>query len=129
MYSQQYLLSLLPYTIYTQKPFDSCLALRRPGRLDREIEISAPDARTRLNILLQLVNKMHCSSNIINTLPELADATVGFVGADLVGLCNEAALSAARRHYRETAESTFKHHVLIGASTDPKAIGVDDFKR
>ncbi|KAJ8449759.1 hypothetical protein Cgig2_001415 [Carnegiea gigantea] len=71
-------------------------ALRRPGRLDREIEIGVPSTDQRLNILKALVGRMQ------NALEEkqiehLANFTHGFVGADLVALSNEAAMVCLRR--------------------------------
>ncbi|MCL7025845.1 hypothetical protein MKW94_012841 [Papaver nudicaule] len=72
-------------------------ALRRPGRLDREIEIGVPSPKQRLDILLSLLNGMDHS--LTSTQVEnLASATHGFVGSDLSALCNEAAL-VCLRHY------------------------------
>ncbi|KAK9923454.1 hypothetical protein M0R45_031873 [Rubus argutus] len=72
-------------------------ALRRPGRLDREIEIGVPSPKQRLEILHVLVCEMeHCLSNV--QVHQLANATHGFVGSDLAALCNEVAFSSLRRY-------------------------------
>ncbi|KAF3441359.1 hypothetical protein FNV43_RR15273 [Rhamnella rubrinervis] len=66
-------------------------ALRRPGRLDKEIEIGVPSTKQRLDILLSLLSEMDHS--LLDTQAQhLARVTHGFVGADLAALCNEAVL-------------------------------------
>lgn len=70
-------------------------ALRRPGRFDAEIQLGAPDAGGRLEIFRIHSRGLDLSREV--SLPSLADATGGFVGADLEALCREAALSALRR--------------------------------
>lgn len=70
------------------------VALRRPGRFDREIEISVPDRNDRLEILQIHTRSMPLSKDV--NLKELADNTHGFVGADLAALCKEAAMKALR---------------------------------
>ncbi|XP_024029626.1 calmodulin-interacting protein 111 [Morus notabilis] len=72
-------------------------ALRRPGRLDREIEIGVPSPKQRLEILLSLLGDMEHSLLDVQ-VENLAIATHGFVGADLAALCNEAALVCLRRY-------------------------------
>ncbi|CAN1245636.1 Calmodulin-interacting protein 111 [Linum grandiflorum] len=76
----------------TNRPDSIEPALRRPGRLDREIEIGVPSPQQRLEIIHTLLGEMeHCIS--YSEAKDLAMATHGFVGADLAALCNEAALS------------------------------------
>ncbi|MDI6637751.1 MAG: CDC48 family AAA ATPase [Bacillota bacterium] len=70
-------------------------ALRRPGRLDREITISVPDRAGRLEILQIHTRGMPLAKDI--DLDGLARVTHGFVGADLEALCKEAGMSALRR--------------------------------
>jgi len=70
-------------------------ALRRPGRFDREISISIPDKRGRLEILYIHTRGMPLASNV--NLEKLAEITHGFVGADLAGLAREAAMLTFRR--------------------------------
>ncbi|KAJ8534317.1 hypothetical protein K7X08_007641 [Anisodus acutangulus] len=81
----------------TNRPDSVEPALRRPGRLDREIEIGVPSARQRYEILHTLLGEMeHALSD--KDVQDLATATHGFVGADLAALCNEAALNCLREH-------------------------------
>jgi cell division protease FtsH len=70
-------------------------ALLRPGRFDRRVVVENPDRDGRLAIL-----RIHARGKPFEAGVELADvarATVGFSGADLENLLNEAALLAARR--------------------------------
>ncbi len=75
-------------------------ALRRPGRFDREIEISVPDRGGRRQILDIHTRGMPLAADV--DLEQLADWTHGFVGADLESLCREAAMHCVRRLLRET---------------------------
>jgi transitional endoplasmic reticulum ATPase len=70
-------------------------ALRRPGRFDREIAISIPDQRGRLQILDIHTRGMPLAQDV--SLDKLAQVTHGFVGADLEALCREAAMNSLRR--------------------------------
>ena len=79
----------------TNRPDAIDPALRRPGRFDREIEIGVPDREGRKEILEIHTRKMPLAEDV--NLEELADATNGFVGADLEALCKEAAMHALRR--------------------------------
>ena len=72
-------------------------ALRRPGRLDREIFMGPPDAPGRLEILRIHTRGMPLSDPAQDFLTELARITHGFTGADLVDLVREAGLHALRR--------------------------------
>lgn len=72
-------------------------ALRRPGRFDREIYIGPPSPEERFAILSIHTQDMPLDESAENYLHELAEATHGYVGADLVELCREAGLSALRR--------------------------------
>uniref|UniRef100_A0A803NB09 AAA+ ATPase domain-containing protein n=1 Tax=Chenopodium quinoa TaxID=63459 RepID=A0A803NB09_CHEQI len=71
-------------------------ALRRPGRLDREIEIGVPSPDQRLDILTTLLDRMEHSLSSTQ-IQQLAVATHGFVGADLDSLSNEATMVCLRR--------------------------------
>ncbi len=69
-------------------------ALLRPGRFDRQVTVNYPDQKGRVAIL-----KVHAKGKPIAPdvdLESVARATVGFTGADLENLLNEAALLAAR---------------------------------
>jgi transitional endoplasmic reticulum ATPase len=69
-------------------------ALRRPGRFDREIEISVPGKKGRLAVLKIHTRGMPLAKNV--NLDELASLTHGFVGADLESLTKEAAMNVLR---------------------------------
>jgi transitional endoplasmic reticulum ATPase len=79
----------------TNRPNAIDPALRRTGRFDREIEIPVPDRNGRLEILKIHTRNMPLDKDV--DLEWLADITYGYVGADLAGLCKEAAMSALRR--------------------------------
>ena len=69
-------------------------ALRRPGRFDREIGLNPPDKRGRLEILQVHTRGMPRAEDV--DLQRIAEATHGFLGADLAALCREAAMLCAR---------------------------------
>ena len=70
-------------------------ALRRPGRFDREISISIPDKKGRLEILLIHTRGIPLSLDV--DMEKLSEITHGFVGADLEALAREAAMTALRK--------------------------------
>ncbi len=70
------------------------IALRRPGRFDREIEIKVPDTKGRYEILQIHTRGMPLKNDV--DLNIIAKKTHGFVGADIKSLCKEAALLAIR---------------------------------
>jgi len=79
----------------TNRPNALDLALRRPGRFDREIEINIPNRAGRLEILNIHTRGMPLDAGV--NLEQLADLTHGYAGADLSALCKEAAMRALRR--------------------------------
>lgn len=79
----------------TNQPNALDVALRRPGRFDREISLRVPDARGRMEIL-QIHSRDAALGGDID-FARLAQLTPGFVGADLEALCREAAMNALRR--------------------------------
>ena len=71
-------------------------ALLRPGRFDRQVYVGKPDVKDREEIL-----KIHARDKRLDesvSLKTIARATVGFTGADLSNLLNEAAIMAAREN-------------------------------
>nr|GEZ74951.1 calmodulin-interacting protein 111 isoform X1 [Tanacetum cinerariifolium] len=80
----------------TNRPDSIEPALRRPGRLDREIEIGVPSPSQRYDILLALLKEKE-HRLLDSEIHHLAMTTHGFVGADLASLCNEAAFVCLRR--------------------------------
>ena len=70
-------------------------ALLRPGRFDRQVTVNLPDVKGREEIL-----EVHAKNKIFAKgvkLSNIAKRTVGFSGADLENLLNEAALLAVRQ--------------------------------
>ena len=71
-------------------------ALLRPGRFDRQITVNYPDMKGREAIL-----KVHCRNKPLEetvNLKKIAQTTIGFTGAELANLMNEAALRAAKKN-------------------------------
>ncbi len=71
-------------------------ALLRPGRFDRQVTVNYPDAKGREEILAVHAKGKTFAPNV--TLKNIAKRTVGFSGADLENLLNEAALLTVRRN-------------------------------
>jgi cell division protease FtsH len=97
-------------------------ALLRPGRFDRQVTVGAPDRKGREAIL-----KIHTKGKPLAddvSLPELAKATVGFSGADLANLANEAALYAARASRKRITMRDFTdafERIVLGIKSPPLA--------
>ncbi len=92
------------------------LALLRPGRFDRHINVSLPDRAGRQAILR--VHTRHTPLHDEVSLEHLARLTTGMSGADLANLVNEAALCAARRDLERITSACFEEalaRVLLGA--------------
>ena len=79
----------------TNRPNALDPAIRRPGRFDREIEISIPNRNGRLEILQIHTRGMPLAGDV--DLEKLADLTHGYAGADLAALSKEAAMHSIRR--------------------------------
>ena len=78
----------------TNRPDILDSALLRPGRFDRQITVDYPDLQGREDIL-----KVHAKDKPLEDtvdLRKIAQTTIGFTGADLANLLNEAAIMAAR---------------------------------
>lgn len=83
----------------TNRPDSVDPALRRPGRFDREVEISVPNEDGRLEILLIHTRGMPIADGV--DLKELSSDLHGYTGADIKSLCREAAMKAIRRYLPE----------------------------
>lgn len=80
-------------------------ALLRPGRFDRQVTVGLPDKTGREEIL-----KIHTRDKPLDKevqLVDIAKSTIGFSGADLANLANEAALNAARRNGKKLSMRDF----------------------
>ncbi len=102
-------------------------ALLRPGRFDRQIVVDAPDLKGRQSILKIHSRNLRLAPNV--DLEIIAQRTVGFVGADLANICNEAALLAARRN-KDVIETTDLEdaidRVLAGPERRSRLINVQE---
>jgi cell division protease FtsH len=98
-------------------------ALLRPGRFDRRVVLDLPDVNGRVAIL-----KVHCQGKPLAKsvdIEVLAKETVGFSGADLANLVNEAAILAARRNHKAIGMPEFEEsidRVLAGPERKSKRI-------
>jgi len=90
----------------TNRPDSIDPALRRPGRFDREFEISVPNEDDRLEILEIHTRDMPMNENI--ELKDLSSELHGYTGADIKSLCREAALKSIRRYLPEIDLETEK---------------------
>jgi len=90
----------------TNRPDSVDPALRRPGRFDREFEISVPNEDERLEILEIHTRGMPISDDI--DLKDLSSELHGYTGADIKSLCREAALKSIRRYLPEIDLETEK---------------------
>lgn len=79
----------------TNRPDVLDKALLRPGRFDRQISIEKPDLAGREKIFDVHLQPIKCSPNL--DIKKLGAMTPGFAGADIANICNEAALTAARK--------------------------------
>ena len=95
-------------------------ALLRPGRFDRQVTVGLPNKTGRLAIL-----KIHTRGKPLAStldLESLARGTVGFSGADLANLANEAALNAARRKAKKISTRDFSEafdRIVMGTESPP----------
>jgi cell division protease FtsH len=80
----------------TNRPDILDSALLRPGRFDRQISIDKPDLKGRAAIFRVHLKPLKLADDVDGT--KLATQTAGFAGAEIMNVCNEAALIAARRN-------------------------------
>ncbi len=83
----------------TNRPDSVDPALRRPGRFDREFEISVPNEDGRLDIIMIHSRGMPIGDDV--DLKSLAAELHGYTGADIKSLCREAAMKSIRRYLPE----------------------------
>lgn len=104
-------------------------ALLRPGRFDRQVVVDLPDVKGREEILKVHSRKKQLSKEV--DLKKIAKATVGYSGADLENLMNEAAIFAARRGHDSISERDVEDanvKVMMGAEKRSKIIGEKERK-
>ena len=104
-------------------------ALLRPGRFDRRVVVSLPDIKGREEILKVHMRNKPIAKDI--DLHEIAKKTVGYSGADLENLMNEAAIFAAKRENIEITEQDLDDanmKVMMGSAKRSKVISEKEKK-
>jgi cell division protease FtsH len=95
-------------------------AILRPGRFDRQITISTPTLKEREAILKVHLRNKKVEGSI--SISSIAQKTIGFSGADLANLLNEAAILAIRRNKKKISINEINesiNKILIGLETAP----------
>lgn len=104
-------------------------ALLRAGRFDRQIGIDRPDIKGREAIFKVHLKRLTLSETV--KVESLAAQTPGFVGADIMNVCNEAALIAARKNKDSVEMSDFQDaidRVIGGLEKKNKIISPEEKK-
>ncbi|SFS56668.1 transitional endoplasmic reticulum ATPase [Saccharopolyspora flava] len=96
--------------------------LREPGVVDRELTLGLPDDATRADLLGVLLRGTPLDEDV--RLDDIAGRTPGFVVADLLALCREAALGAALRHADDPADPRLRHQDLLDALSSVRPISM-----
>ena len=103
-------------------------ALLRPGRFDRQVTVHYPDINGREQIL-----KVHAKGKPFEKdvdLAQIAKTTIGFTGADLANLLNEAALLAARREKALIGMNDIEDSIMkIVVGTQKKSMRMSEKER
>ena len=95
-------------------------ALTRPGRFDRRIYVGRPDIKGREAILRVHADNKPLADNV--DLHNIAQTTVGFSGADLENLLNEAAILAAKSNRQYITDKDIKDaYVKVSVGTEKKS--------
>ena len=104
-------------------------ALMRAGRFDRQIHVTLPDLNERKDIFQVHIKDLKLSKDF--DLDLIAKNTPGFSGADIANVCNEAALTAARRGKSEIDNQDFSDAVdrVVGGIERKKTIMSPEEKR
>jgi len=103
----------------TNRPDVLDKALLRPGRFDRKITMDLPDRKARQAILKVRTEHIPLADDV--DLEQLARITIGFSGADLANLANEAALLAGRNSKQDADWDCFteaRDRVMLGQARD-----------
>jgi len=105
----------------TNRPDVLDSALLRPGRFDRKITLERPHKEAREAILAVHVRKVPLADDV--NLADIAARTIGFSGADLKNLVNEAALTAVRTNRDKVDAWCFEEardRITLGVKRDAK---------
>lgn len=104
-------------------------ALLRPGRFDRQILVSYPDVKGREEILKVHTRNKPLAPDV--NLKTIAQTTVGFTGADLENLVNEASLLAARKNKKAITKADLEEasiKVIAGPEKKSRVVTDDEKK-
>ena len=104
-------------------------ALMRAGRFDRQIQVTLPDLNERKDIFQVHIKNLKLAKDF--DLDLIAKNTPGFSGADIANVCNEAALTAARRGKSDIDNKDFSDAVdrVVGGIERKKTIMSPEEKR
>ena len=104
-------------------------ALMRAGRFDRQIHVDLPDINERKDIFNVHLKGLKLAKNF--ELETIAKHTPGFSGADIANICNEAALTAARRNKKAVEQQDFLDAIdrVVGGIERKKTIMSPEEKR
>ena len=111
----------------TNRPDSVDPALRRPGRFDREMEISVPNADGRLEVMEIHTRGMPIAKDV--NLKILSSELNGYTGADMKSLCREAAMRSIRRYLPEIDLETEKIPTKVLQSMEVKLTDFYDAMR
>lgn len=103
-------------------------ALMRPGRFDRQIYVDLPELSDRVEIFNVHLRNIKVNSTL--DVEQLARQTQGFSGADIMNVCNEAALIAARNNKQAVEWSDFMAAIdrIVGGLEKRSRVITDDEK-
>ncbi len=113
----------------TNRPEMLDKALLRPGRFDRQITISSPDLKGRLEILKIHSKDKKLSDNV--NLESIAEDTAGFTGAELENILNESAIVATKNKHEEIENDDIEEavkKVTVGLEKRERVISDKDKK-
>ena len=105
-------------------------ALKRAGRFDRQIVVDRPDRVGRSAILKVHIRKIQVDPSL--DVDKIAGITIGFSGADLANLVNEAAIVATRRGGKQVTLDDFTHaveRIIAGTEQATRLINPKDRQR
>ncbi|RRS29922.1 MAG: cell division protein FtsH [Epsilonproteobacteria bacterium (ex Lamellibrachia satsuma)] len=103
----------------TNRPDVLDFALLRPGRFDRKITLSLPDVHARVKILNIHSRKVRQDNTV--DLEKIAKMCIGFSGAELANLVNEAAMHAARENQEEISQDDLlyaRDRIIMGVEQE-----------
>lgn len=106
----------------TNRPDSIDTALLRPGRFDRLLYVPPPDATTRKAIFAVHARKMPLASDV--DLTALAAATVGYTGADISAICQQAGYLALEED-ADVQELRNEHFIKAARAMPPSAAAID----